>query len=188
MKKLFILLVFISSFFQVAFAQSDMERLNEHLQQMQEQMNKMMEEFSQEFGDSFYHNFDTTIVRRFDMRDFDGDSFPFDTSWVREFHWDGFGDSPMQIDTFFIEEFRDLEPGEMPEFFNGGAFPQELQEMMERLMQNLQQFDGQGFNFDGMEEFFREYREHYEEGEGGSSAQPEEGAPSRKKKRKTTIL
>jgi len=189
MKQLFILLAVILSCLQWSAAQNDMQRLEEHMQRMQEQMNKMMEEFSQEFGDSFFYNFDTTLVRQFDMHDFDGENIPFDTSWVREFHWDGFGDSPpMQIDTFFIEEFRNFEPGQMPEFFNGGALPEQLQEMMEQLMQNFQQLEGQSFNFDSMEEFFRAYREQHEGREGDSSARPDEGASSRNKKRKTTIL
>lgn len=186
MKKILLAFVLFFAGTQVTFAQSDLHDLQEQMQRMQEQMSKMMQEFSQQFGNSFH--FDTTIVRQFDMRDFNGEGFPMDTSWVQEFHWDNFGDSQMKIDTFFFKNFGEVKPGEMPEFFNGENFSQSLNNMLEELLKNMPQYGDSEYNFDSPEELLREYNEKQGKDQDGKPLEKEANPTSKKKKRKTTIL
>ncbi len=194
MKKIVAIASLLLMSFQIAFAQSETDDLRRQMQQLQEQMHKMMEQFSQDFGGNFFF-FDTTFVKdfngngfRFDtsfVREFrfDGENFPFDTAFMQEFHWDNLGDGGFKIDTFFMEEYRSMEPGAFPNEFFNGEWSQNLRKMMEQMME---QFDGQQFNFDGMDEFFKNLEP---QGTDPRSGQPKpEESPALKKKRKTTIL
>lgn len=196
MKRILLILSVLLATAHFAAAQQEMDDLRRQMQDLQERMNQMMERFSQDFGGKFFldtayvkgfdghsFRFDTSIVREFRM-DGDAFSFPFDSSMMRGFRWQGFGpegDFRIEMDTLFLRDFRGFGPDDGAgnfDFFSDDL-SRELNQMMERLMDNFRQFDGEYFRFDGDAEEFRR--------RDAPPAEKEEKTPPGKK-RKTTIL